>query len=184
LSVLQVQQLLAAAPEALKALGLAYRAFVIAPSTSADAAAMDSSSIVSSSTAAAQHQLLQRLHSSYRLYISNSAEYMVGSASFASPDGCNTFAEAVLGLSASVLLLLPHPGQGAAAAALSSCLPLLLAAVRKGVPVHCVGQPLEQQGVLEAAAAAGWSNQVCQGCAVGLLTSLQLPTTQCCCSLL
>jgi hypothetical protein len=177
--VLQVQQLLAAAPEALKALGLAFRAFVIAPGSSPDINAADNlmagaavagtAAAAVSPTAKAQQQLLQQLSQSYRLYISQPAEYEGSVASSTVPDGCDAFATAVLGLSASALLLLPGPGQqrsigsgDTAAAALSGCLPLLLAAVRKGVPVHCVG-PMgegEQQGVLAAAAAAGWSDQV------------------------
>jgi hypothetical protein len=171
-----VQQLLAAAPEALNALGLAYRAFVIAPGSSIHAevashaaAGAPSSSAAASLAVGAQQLLLQQLSQLYRVYISQPADYAASGVSV-SP-AVLTFATAVVGLSASVLLLLPHPGErdssksehaAAAAAALLGCLPLLLTAVRRGVPVHCVGQlgQQEQQEVLAAAAAAGWSDQV------------------------
>jgi hypothetical protein len=174
--MLQVQQLLAAAPEALKALGLAYRAFVIAPGSSLDAevashAASGAAATYAAASAAveAQQLLLQQLSKKYRLYISQPADHGSSDVPTTAPDGSNAFGTAVLGLSASVLLLLPHPGERgshkselAAEAALLRCLPLLLTAVRRSVPVHCVGQlgQQEQQEVLAAAAAAGWSDQV------------------------
>jgi hypothetical protein len=146
---------------------------VIAPGSSYEeashAAAEAASSCAAASVAAeAQQQLLQQLSKKYRLYISQPDDLSCD-VPIAVPDGCNTFATALLGLSASMLLLLPHPGERdsrnsehAAAAALSRCLPLLLTAVRRSVPVHCVGQlgQQEQQEVLAAAAAAGWSDQV------------------------
>jgi hypothetical protein len=176
--MLQVQQLLAAAPEALKALGLAYRAFVMSPCSSnletASNAAVEAPSSDAADTAVscaveAQQQLLHQLSKSYRMYISQPAEYEASGVSSSMLDGCNAYATAVLGLSASVVLLLPHAGergslasQHAAAAGLLGCLPLLLTAVRRGLPLHCVGQlgRQEQQELLAAAAAAGWPEQV------------------------
>lgn len=192
-----MQQLLSAAPEALKMLGIAYRAYVMMPGRLA--APKSCSSIAATATACGgkaagvtapqrqvQQWIVQQLFLNYRLYVNESP-------TLDSTGCCDSFAMAVLSLSASLMILLPDSssqssgssstsnnsgssGSSQCVAALQSYLPVLLEALQRSKPMILVGelQQAEQEVVLRHAAAAGWPDQVTLNAVA--LNSIKVPS--------
>lgn len=149
--------MLSAAPEALRILGLAFRAYVVLPEAQGN-------------NKMAQ-QVVQELSNEYQLYldtttVNSCAEQTAGTAA----GRCSPLTSAILGISGALMILLPSDytansvadGSNSSSKAHSRCLGLMLDAVRRGLPVMFVGQldALQKEQALAAAGAAGWSQQV------------------------